>query len=426
MDGGARVLCVRLDDAGEALVPAGRAERAGVEAEARWHSVPRNSDADMADPFGLRGRFRALVARLPQRVRDPFRRFLLLQLRALSALREAVGEQVARIQRAHPGRRGGCHRPRDDGVGACVVAIALVAPDGWHAAAAATLRRVRAAQGVRILLLFPDLMVLRQPQWHDRETRRGAAAWYREVLPLCDAVLLPSAAEAAQLARVAAGLGVALPAVVRAIPMGSALHPPAQPARPHGIVGEFVLCVGTLEPRNNHALLLAVWRQLIERREAHAVPMLVCVGRLGDGVADLMGQLRNAAFFDGRIRLLPQADAARMAALYRGCLFTICPALDADWALPVSESLTHGKPCLAADRPASREAGGGLACYFDPEDVGATVAAISVWLDDRAALAAWQARVAALFQPVGWAETAAAILAVALGHQGGGGADGGT
>jgi glycosyltransferase involved in cell wall biosynthesis len=37
------------------------------------------------------------------------------------------------------------------------------------------------------------------------------------------------------------------------------------------------------------------------------------------------------------------------------------------WGLPVSEALWCGTPALAADIPALREAGQGLALYFNPE-----------------------------------------------------------
>ena len=105
-------------------------------------------------------------------------------------------------------------------------------------------------------------------------------------------------------------------------------------------------------------------------------------GRVGLGVADLLQQLDNSRWLNGRIRLIREPGDAEISALYQGCLFTILPSLFEGYGLPLGESLALGKPCLAASGTALPEAGGDLCRYFDPEDVGDAHRAIAALLDD--------------------------------------------
>jgi len=285
--------------------------------------------------------------------------------------------------------------------------------------------RIAAAKarfGLRFAALVHDTIPLRRPEWCYRGTASDYRRWFAATLPLADRLCTVSHATAADTRRAAADLGVPLRARPMPIPLGTgfgASEPHASasgpaPATPTDLPapGSYVLLVSTIEARKNHALLLRAWRHLIEARGPDRVPQLVFAGRVGWMVADLMQQLENAAYFDGKVRLIEDPTDAAVAALYRDCLFTIFPSLYEGWGLPVTESLGFGRPCLASDRTSIPEAGGALARYFDPEDTGACIAAITDWLDHPDRLQAAAARIAAEFRPVRWAATAAAVFAV--------------
>ena len=143
------------------------------------------------------------------------------------------------------------------------------------------------------------------------------------------------------------------------------------------------------------------------------MPQLVFAGRVGIGVADLLQQLDNSRWLNGRIRFLREPTDAEIRALYEGCLFSILPSLFEGWGLPLGESLALGKPCLAARGTALEEAGGDLCRYFDPEDVADAHRAVAALLDAPAALAAWQADIRARYRPTDWTAAASAILGLA-------------
>ena len=127
-------------------------------------------------------------------------------------------------------------------------------------------------------------------------------------------------------------------------------------------------------------------------------------------MADLLQQLENAFWLGGKIRHVQDPSDAELAALYRGCLFTVFPSLYEGWGLPVTESLAFGKPCVIANATSLPEAGGSLARMFDPDNVADATRVIREVIEDRAALAEWEQRVVKEFRPVSWDATAQALV----------------
>src|SRR5262249_59911694 len=101
----------------------------------------------------------------------------------------------------------------------------------------------------------------------------------------------------------------------------------------------FVLYVSTIEVRKNHALLLRVWRRLIDRHGAEAVPRLVFIGRIGWLVDDLMAELSREGPLSDKVIILSGLPDAEVATAYRQCLFPGFPSLIEGWGLPVAEGL---------------------------------------------------------------------------------------
>ena len=277
----------------------------------------------------------------------------------------------------------------------------------------ARIRTVCAARGLRFGLLIHDLIPLRYPEWVEPGLARQFRAWFDPVIGLADHVLAYSEATAGEIGAYAAAHRLRLRAPVRVIPFGAGFERAAAPPatqRTSPPPGSYVLTVSTLEPRKNHVLLFRVWRRLLDDLPPDQVPMLVLVGRVGAMMADLTAQFRNCGYLDGKIMLIEDATDGELETLYRGALFTVLPSFHEGWGLPVTESLGFGVPCLAASASSLPEAGGALARYFDPDNATEAYALIRATLADRAALAAWRARIEEGFSPVPWRESAAALL----------------
>ena len=298
--------------------------------------------------------------------------------------------------------------------------LVLGAP--WSVAGfAERLRAVKQRHGVRVTLLAYDLIPVRHPEWCTRHLTAAFTSWLRDTLPLCDQVLAISRDTAADVEAFAREEGIALPGPVAVIPVGTGFSHTAPhsagAARPPGLPrpGSYVLFVSTLERRKNHALLFRVWRRLLDevrtgQRDPSSVPDLVFAGRIGWMVSDLLTQLDNTSWLNGRVRLVQEPEDEELRALYDGALFTILLSLHEGWGLTLTESLAAGKPCLAADAGALPEAGGALCRYFDPYDTGSAFRAVAALLDEPGAVAAWQDDVRRSFRPTQWSATAQAVL----------------
>lgn len=126
----------------------------------------------------------------------------------------------------------------------------------------------------------------------------------------------------------------------------------------------FVLMVGTLEPRKNHDFAYRVWKELKKRRPDITTPM-VWVGQAGWAIDPLLQQVvEDYELPHGAIQRLTNINDKELAVLYRKCRFGILPAHYEGWGLPVVETLAYGRPMIASDAPAIVEASKGKADHI--------------------------------------------------------------
>jgi glycosyltransferase involved in cell wall biosynthesis len=382
---------------------------------------PPREAAGIAPESRSRWRLRKLVHRLPPGLRQRLLATARLQVQAAAAAADLVRFSAAAALRGLRRRRPAPTAsqpaaPADDFAALARpgdVLVVLGAP--WaHPDYAALVREAKGRFGLRFAVLVFDLIPIRRPEWCDRGLVRIFRAWFAAMLPEADIVLAISRSTANDVERFAADRGIALRSRVEVIPIGSGFAAMLQAAPVASArlppAGGFVLFVSTVEARKNHLLLFRVWRRLLDEMPADRVPTLVFAGRVGWLVEDLMKQLANTDFLDGKVRLIEDASDAELAALYRGCAFTVFPSLYEGWGLPVTESLAFGKPCLVARSSSLPEAGGRFARYFDPDSVADACAAIRTAIEDSEGLRAWQAEVAREFAPVPWSATAEAVV----------------
>ncbi len=299
------------------------------------------------------------------------------------------------------------------------VLLTLGAP--WsHPDYAALIRSQQDHRGLRFAMLVYDLIPLRHPEWFNRGLVRLFRSWYESVLPLCDQVFAISQFTAADVEAYARERGIVLHRPVVPIPIGTGFGgtPPTIAARRTPRLpptGSYALTVATIEARKNHLLLLRVWQRLLQTLPHERVPTLVFAGRIGWLVDDLLHQIENTDHLGGKLVVIENPTDDEVAALYRGCQFTLLASFYEGWGLPVTESLAFGKPCLIADRTSLPEAGGKLARRFDPDNLHDAFAVIREVIENPEGLARWEAEIHVKFQPVSWSVSAKALLAE-LGH----------
>ncbi len=137
----------------------------------------------------------------------------------------------------------------------------------------------------------------------------------------------------------------------------------------------FVMC-GAIEPRKNHALLIAAWTQMV-RANGAAAPRLVVVGSPGAGGGAVLQELLRPAVLRDHVMVITGLRTPALRQLVAGARASLMPSWAEGFGLPVIEALTLGTPVIASDLPAHREVGGACATYLPPDDPAAWAAEIS-------------------------------------------------
>jgi glycosyltransferase involved in cell wall biosynthesis len=291
------------------------------------------------------------------------------------------------------------------------VMICLGSPmlDGKYNANVASAKR---RLGIRYTLLLHDILPVVAPDMFDRSLLKPFQAWLPDVVAICDLILVSSQHGRNELLNYGVRNGVPMPPLGQ-IRFGAGFSTIASASEPSNdpLPERFVLFVATIEIRKNHRLLLRVWRRLIEKHGAGAVPTLLFVGRMGWMVADLMAELRASNFLDGKIVLKSGIADIILQRAYERCLFTVYPSFCEGWGLPVAESLAHGKLCIASNRTSIPEVGGDFVDYIDPESEESALAAVERALFEEGYVEARNAYIRANYKPRDWSECFDDLLA---------------
>lgn len=260
-------------------------------------------------------------------------------------------------------------------------------------------------RGVTTVIHIHDLIPITHRQEVDQHTAEDFTTRFLQIASLCDVAWTSSDYVAKEICTVVRKeLGREMPVV--AMGLGQEL---LKDETRHRIgleleeiaSNDFVLCVGTIEARKNHRYLLDIWRELIVER-GNAVPTLVWLGKWGWRVDSLRNVLEDSDYLENKIVILSGISDYELSYLYDKCLFTVFPSLVEGWGLPVGESLSHGKLCIASMTSSLPEVGGDFAIYVDPLNLSDGMSKIAWALDNPKEIEAHNARIRNEFRPLTW------------------------
>lgn len=138
----------------------------------------------------------------------------------------------------------------------------------------------------------------------------------------------------------------------------------------------WLLMVGTLEPRKNHATALWALRRLADEGFPHRLLIVGGSGWLFAPVAALVDELglQERVTFTGYV---PLSD---LLPLYAGADAFLMPSLYEGFGFPLLEALACGAPSIASSASSLPEVGGDAALYVPPLDAQALVDALRLVL----------------------------------------------
>ena len=216
----------------------------------------------------------------------------------------------------------------------------LAAPSGVDVLHCPTFRGPFRARGPLVVTVH-DLAVLRHPEWFNRWTRSYSRLAVPKVVNAASRVIAVSEFTKRELVEV---LRISDDRI-RVVP--NAVETAFTPEGPRA-AGDYVLAVGTLEPRKNLA------------RIAEAVD----------------GELRVVGFpgWGGvtppaNVTWIQTVDDEELAALYRGARCLVYASLYEGFGIPVAEALAYGCPVVTSVGSPMAELAGDDAALVDPTDV---------------------------------------------------------
>jgi len=267
-----------------------------------------------------------------------------------------------------------------------------------HLTKPALVRTILDRERAKFLCFVHDLIPIEYPEY----ARPSGAAQHRTrvetIAALADSVIVNSAATGASFRPWMTKAGrhpdvhVALLGT-QDIPDGPA-HDAGEP---------YFLCVGTIEPRKNHLLLLNLWRHFAETLPAESIPKLIVVGRRGWENEQIVDMLDRCPALVGHVEEINGCSDNRLYALLRGARALLLPSFAEGYGMPVAEALSVGTSVICSDLPALREAGGPVPDFLDPLDGPGWKAAILNHQTQGLLYAAQQARMGQWHRPT-WAD----------------------
>ncbi|WP_299618986.1 glycosyltransferase family 1 protein [uncultured Tateyamaria sp.] len=224
---------------------------------------------------------------------------------------------------------------------------------------ARVLRTVQSALGARTAVMIHDIIPLEFPDYQRDGAVAPFAAMVDRVSRFADLILYNSH-DTARLAEarmvqppraIVAHLGTEL-AAARSQDLPENLPPP----RP------YFVCVGTIEPRKNHAFLLDIWEEM-----GTDAPRLIIAGSRGWKNEDVFDRLDRLPP-NGPVREVAGLSDGALAALIEGANGVLFPTHAEGFGLPATEAAARGVPLIVNDLNVFREILGEIPVYASVSD----------------------------------------------------------
>jgi glycosyltransferase involved in cell wall biosynthesis len=179
----------------------------------------------------------------------------------------------------------------------------------------------------------------------------------------------------------------------------------------YGIGGEYVLAVGSIQPRKNLARLVRAYSALRRGRGRSNLPQLVLVGKKAWLYGDTLRAIEEENLGES-VLLTGYVSEGDLPALYTGALLFAYPSFYEGFGLPPLEAMSCGAPVLTGNLTSLPEVVGDAGLTVDPFDTDALAEALARLIDDDALRANLSRRGLERARHFDWRDTARMTLQV--------------
>jgi glycosyltransferase involved in cell wall biosynthesis len=148
-----------------------------------------------------------------------------------------------------------------------------------------------------------------------------------------------------------------------------------QVKKKYGINGEYIVCVGNIEPRKNQEKLIKAFLKLpISFHQRYSLVLIGAGGWKNEAIYRLINQSEgktNIKVLEGKV---PDHD---MPAIYSGASISINPSFYEGFGMPTVEAMACKTAVVVSDIPVIREVAGDHAVYINPDSVSSITKGIT-------------------------------------------------
>jgi len=263
-----------------------------------------------------------------------------------------------------------------------------------------------------IVTTIHDLSALRCPAWHPPDRVRWYERDFFAALPRSRHFITVSQFSKREMVDL---LGIE-PDRITVIGLGprAIFHPrPAQAVAawltPHGLPRDYLLYVGTIEPRKNIDGLLAAYAGLPPATRQRVPLLMAGMGGWGRRSAETLVRHHG---LDGQVHLLGYVEDEELAYLYAGARALVWPTFYEGFGLPPLECMASGTPVISSNTSSIPEVVGDAGILVDPNDAPQIGRAIARVLDDRQFARSLAARGLERSRTFSWPRAAAGHAAI--------------
>ena len=235
----------------------------------------------------------------------------------------------------------------------------------------------------RSVVTIHDLSALLHPEKHRSRLVRRARLRLPLVVRVADMIITPTESVKREVCRhlsVKPDKVTAIPSAARSSFQPIPFAQTEEARRRLGVEDDFLLFVGTLEPRKNLLTLLKAFAQILSQSSLR--PQLVIAGGEGWLMDDSFAFIKKAALSE-RLRFTGYLSDDDLRALYSSCRVFIYPSVYEGFGLPPLEAMACGAPVIAGRIPSLQETLGSAARLVEPLDVDGLAKSIIEVLEDK-------------------------------------------
>ena len=277
-----------------------------------------------------------------------------------------------------------------------------------HLERPASIKRLKTRCRALFVPMVHDLIPIEFPEYARPNQDEHHKQRISTVTGLADAILVSSQATADILAPRLIASNRSPPVLVDLLGLDLAAH--AAPL-PDPVPHPYFVCIGTIEPRKNHLLLLKLWRRMTLEQGLDA-PHLVIVGRRGWENENIVDMLERCPSIRGKVHEFSRLTDSEVRALIEGARALLMPSFSEGFGLPIIEALALGVPVLCSDIAPFVEIGGGVPEFFDPLDGPSWHAALTDYASPTSSRRAAQIMRLKNWAPPDWREHFAKMYAL--------------